>query len=65
MHSLFKSQAKDTDGNAQTRATPRLSFRDRFVLREMEKRLEGRDADAVRWENIAGKLKKWTGGAGF
>lgn len=35
----------------------RLPFRDRFIFREMEKRLEERDADAVRWENIAGKLK--------
>lgn len=35
----------------------RLPFRDRFILREMEKRLEERDADAVRWENIAGKLR--------
>lgn len=39
------------------RVLSRLSFRDRFILREMEKRLEGRDADAVRWENIAGKLR--------
>ena len=53
------------------RVLSRLSFRDRFILREMEKRLQGRDADAVRWENIAGKLRdgrgwgweEWGGGS--
>lgn len=49
----------------ETRSPSLSPFRDRFVLREMEKRLEGRcHADAVRWEDIADKLRDGKEGDG-